>query len=544
MAKTEPITVSSHVSRDFLQNSAYFNTLPKVVWEYVSNSLDAGMENGLVVAIDISSNEVTISDNGRGMSRNELHNFFQMHGVNQQRKHGKSVRGRFGTGKSAAFGLANYLRIDTTQGGLRNTVELRRNDIESASDGAPFPVRDIVANQLTSDSNGTIVTVREFNIKRPDIDKVIAYVEHHLARFRVRAHVTINQHECKFTETPFSEQIEIPAPEDVVQHIGNVNLIIKVSTVPLDEETNGIDILANGIWHGTTLAGIEKRERASHIFGEIDVPVLEDGEWLIPAFDNTRNNTLNPQNPVVAVLLGWISEELEIIRKQLVDNERQRRKSDEAKQLAKEAARIAEILNEDFQQIELQLELTRQVAKRSGGTRVNEKSDTVGELWPGDGNEPTLWQQSGPEHTDGHRGSSSTRGETPRPGPSLIPGSDPGSRKNTSEGSRKQRRGVFSIDYSNDGTGFPRSRYDNSSKTIYINLDHPQISTALQASSGRISDPQFRQICYEVAAVEYALAIPNEKLERQELYEADEALFDVKDVLNRVTRRLTQALYD
>lgn len=37
--KTE-IRVSTHVARDFLQSAAYFNTVPKVVWEYVSNSLD------------------------------------------------------------------------------------------------------------------------------------------------------------------------------------------------------------------------------------------------------------------------------------------------------------------------------------------------------------------------------------------------------------------------------------------------------------------------------------------------------------------------
>jgi hypothetical protein len=38
------LTVTSHVSRDFLQNAVYFNTLPKVVWEYVSNSLDNGKD--------------------------------------------------------------------------------------------------------------------------------------------------------------------------------------------------------------------------------------------------------------------------------------------------------------------------------------------------------------------------------------------------------------------------------------------------------------------------------------------------------------------
>ena len=150
MTNLDQITVTSHVSRDFLQNAAYFNTMPKLVWEYVANSLDAAKDDEpIVVIVEITSNYVTVSDNGVGMSRDELNNFFRMHGENVQRKRGKKVRGRFGTGKSAAFGLANSLRIDTTKDGLRNVVELSRKDIEQAEDGKSFPVRNVIVNKIT-----------------------------------------------------------------------------------------------------------------------------------------------------------------------------------------------------------------------------------------------------------------------------------------------------------------------------------------------------------------------------------------------------------
>ena len=187
---------------------------------------------------------------------------------------------------------------------MRNVVELHRKDIEQAQSGEPFPVRDIEENQPTDEDDGTMVVIREFNIKRPDVNKVISYVERHLSRYRTRAHVTVNGHVCKFKEPPFVEQFERFPPTEVAKHIGNVCLNVKVSPVPLDEGTRGIDILSHGIWHETTLAGIERKENANQIFGQIDVPILEDGEWPIPAFDNTRNNTLNRQNPVVVVLLG------------------------------------------------------------------------------------------------------------------------------------------------------------------------------------------------------------------------------------------------
>src|SRR3990172_6157923 len=108
MKNRTQITVSTHVARDFLQNAAYFSTLPKVLWEYVSNSLDNAIEGQAVnVAVEILAAAITVADDGVGMSRRDLQTFFQMHGVNLQRLRGKRVRGRFGTGKSAAFGIAN-----------------------------------------------------------------------------------------------------------------------------------------------------------------------------------------------------------------------------------------------------------------------------------------------------------------------------------------------------------------------------------------------------------------------------------------------------
>lgn len=495
-----------------------------------------------VIAVEMTSNYVTISDNGRGMSREELGNFFQMHGENIQRRRGKRTRGRFGTGKCTAFGLANCLQIDTTQAGLRNAVQLHRQDVEEAQSGEPFPVQDKVINEPSDEEDGTIVTIREFNVRRLDVDRVISYAERHLSRYRQRAHVTINGHECKFEEPPFIEQFTRLPPPEVAEHIGKVPLVIKVSPVPLGEEIRGIDILSHGIWHNTTLASSERKERANYIFGEVDVPILEDGNRPIPAFDNTRNNTLNPQNPVVAVLLGWLSKELEQVRQDLVAIERERRKSEVAKQLAKEAQKIADVLNEDFAQLEMELELARRVSKRSGGRTVSEILDEQGELWPGDGNEPTPWEQTGQPHGTGNGGNLAGEGDTPRAGPTARSGDEPGAKKSTIPGQRKRRRAVFSIDYENASTGSPRSRYDSDEKTILINLDHPQIAGAFEAGGRHTDARQFREICYEVAAVEYALAVPYEKYGPNELHHADDFLWDVRDTINRVTRRFTQVL--
>ncbi len=110
-----PITVKSHVGRDVLQNADYFNSIGKVVIEYVTNSLDAGILLGQPVSCEVTvkRNLIVVKDDACGMSYDELNNnFFTMHGENVYRnRSGVKPRGRFGTGKIASFGIANCLRV-------------------------------------------------------------------------------------------------------------------------------------------------------------------------------------------------------------------------------------------------------------------------------------------------------------------------------------------------------------------------------------------------------------------------------------------------
>lgn len=222
------ITVTSHVARDFLQNAAYFNTLPKVIWEYVSNSLDNAKDDvPVTISVDLLPTKpkiLQIADNGVGMSREDLIRFFQMHGENIQRKKGKRVRGRFGTGKSAAFGIANTLIIDTVQNGTRNVVKLTRDAIENASHGSAFPVEELVVNETVNPDqreDGTIIQVTNFLKTRFKFEKTIIYVERHLGRYKSRAKVIINGHNCLFREPASVRHFMFSPPPDVAKRIGN-----------------------------------------------------------------------------------------------------------------------------------------------------------------------------------------------------------------------------------------------------------------------------------------------------------------------------------
>jgi Histidine kinase-, DNA gyrase B-, and HSP90-like ATPase len=171
------LKVRSHVGRDLLQSAQLFRHEHAVIWEYVSNGLqykDPTTRPTVVVEIDPKAKKIKITDNGRGMRMQDLHRYFQMHGENLDRKQGKPGRGFFGTGKSAAFGIANELIITTVRDERRSKVHLTKQDIEAKPDGDEIPVRILEQEVATSSSNGTVVQIEGIFLKQMDI--VLSFV--------------------------------------------------------------------------------------------------------------------------------------------------------------------------------------------------------------------------------------------------------------------------------------------------------------------------------------------------------------------------------
>ena len=524
----ESIQVTSHVSRDFLQNAAYFNTVPKVVWEYVSNSVDNPKTNQPVSAdVKISKERIIVSDNGCGMSREDLRNFFRMHAENIRRGKGESVRGRYGTGKCAAFGIADVLRVETSQNRILNTVELSRRDMEQSKSGRPFSVRDILVDKPTTQEDGTRIIISHLNVRHTELPATIAYVERHLGRQLHNNTVVINDHVCEYQEPICSWQRLFHPSHDLARKIGDIQLIVKVSPTPLEKERAGIDILSKGIWHDTTLGSLEG-DIARRIFGEVDMPVLEekyDAE-KIPPFDNTRNMTLNISNPLVATLLGWIDERVHEIAAELSQQERERKASEETRRLVRQAQRLEKLLNEDFRSLQMELERVRRVARLRQG-EANE------DIIPGEGEVETEYTLGGPKHGNGTAGEIAGPGEEERSGSSLMPGEEKGGPGKISE--RKYKQATFHVEYRHEEEHSPRSHYDKETRTIVVNLDHPQIARAARDGGG-IEGKQFREMTYEIAFVEYAIALGHEKLRQDEFYSGSDALFDIRETINRVSR--------
>ena len=198
-----------------------------------------------------------------------------MHGENIDRLRGRPGRGKFGTGKSAAFGIGKRLQVDTRRNGLRNVVELHRDAIE-ASKGKDIDLKWTVRNESTEYPNGTTVTIEEIFLPKLNISPIIEYIERHLQTYRaLMPEVAVNEHVCQYREPTVSEKFVFQPSDKQAEVLGEVELIIKVSTSPLPPSDQGVAVSASlGNLVAIETGGIEKKELGNYLFGEIDVPAL------------------------------------------------------------------------------------------------------------------------------------------------------------------------------------------------------------------------------------------------------------------------------
>jgi hypothetical protein len=84
------------------------------------------------------------------------------------------------------------------------------------------------------------------------------------------------------------------------------------------------------------------------------------------------------------------------------------------------------------------------------------------------------------------------------------------------------------------GSEEARASYKREERTIYINLDHPQIEAA--KGVGGIEDVAFRRLSYEVAFAEYSIALASELAGSDWYHDLTDPIVDIRQTLNRLSR--------
>ena len=271
-----------------------------------------------------------------------------------------------------------------------------------------------------------------------------------------------------------------------------------------------MSIYSNDVWHETTLAGNDGREMAQFIFGDLDVPALDEDTSPVPPFDLSRSMRLNGENELVRSIYAFVGQKVDLVRRELVDRDKKERATQEARLLAEQANEIAKLLNEDFNEFRQKLAKVR--ASAAGGADLHDDRETgdldqaiiFGSELPADVVDPT----GGPG-----RGEAVDVITCGGPPPDLAPRVEPSEGSSnrgraTGGASRQKPRGGFDVKFEGMGHESPRAQYVRDQRTIFINLDHPQLVAARGLAS--IEESAFRRLSYEVAFSEYAIALASE----------------------------------
>lgn len=536
------LVLRSDVSNDLKQSADQIGSVAKALTEFVWNSVQYQPEGQAAeVAIIITRNrtggidEAYVIDNGRGMDQKDLQRFFTMHAENQDRLLGRMGRGRFGTGaKAAAMAVADELVVNTVKDGQRTIATLRRDVLIAGSTEIPIPA----VTEEVQRANGTRVILSRFRLKkRFNEEAAKAYVQRALGRVLLVHRVTWNGEVLSYSEPSHRMEWLPEPPDEFIGQIGNVRLQIRLSEQWLPENDRGIRISANDVTLECGFLGNHAASpHAGHIFGSVDVPLLEqEDEEGRPAYTADRSMVLNRENLRVNALLTWINDAVGDVIKELEMEERAQQDRERQERLLRTAHTIEQALNRRltraFENMEHRISLKgsgnssltgvevqssetsieSEASEKGEGEHEYVREDTSSVRWrqavQGEKPEMTVMEHSAhSEHGDGERG-----GEDKEANAVKDPEGDRGARLRESAQGKQRRlkpRGSFRVIPKAMGSDAPRAYYAASHMTIYVNTDHPQV-----AAAGSEASVGFKILLAECAASEFALALTAMRIE-------------------------------
>lgn len=149
-----------------------YSNVPAVLSEAVANAWDADAEK-VEIVINKQKNEITITDDGHGMSESDVNDKYLTVGYQRRKKEGdltpkhkRRVMGRKGIGKLSLFSVANIIEVQSIKGGEKNGFILDAYKISRMIDGedgttAVYYPDALPENEITLNREGTRIVLRD-----------------------------------------------------------------------------------------------------------------------------------------------------------------------------------------------------------------------------------------------------------------------------------------------------------------------------------------------------------------------------------------------
>ena len=334
-----------------------YSTLPSVVGELVANGWDANATevhiNIPVGPVDGSASEITIQDNGIGMSDQDIRDKFMIVGRDRRESDGvdetpppfkRKVMGRKGIGKLSAFGIARELEVESVKGSETSRFVMNYDAMLKRA-----AAREIEFDALDPTGNvqwGTKITLRlitKFHNRRISPAPLRRRLARRFAvigaadQFEVAIngeHVSVEDRDLQqLLERDTSgklylweyenREIEPSTGWKVSGWVGALNR----STPTLDDIDRGIALMARGklvqepfVFNAT----VGQQYALSYLVGELHVEFVDDMEDTI----GTSRNSLVWETEANQALLKWGQQEVNKIAREWA---RKRRQDNEAK---------------------------------------------------------------------------------------------------------------------------------------------------------------------------------------------------------------------
>jgi hypothetical protein len=543
------IKVTSHVGRDVLQTAAFFNNAGLVVWEYLINGIEYRDSTDqrrpyVYVNLDQKKKMIQITDNGHGMDQSRINQFLTMHGE-QIKDNRKIKRGKFGSGKSAAFGIADKLEVETVCNGRLNKFSLTKDQLNN-SDGNSISPEIIHSDVSTPKEDGTLITITDVNVPIKK-EEVIKQVERNMPQLmNYNPEIVVNDHICKRKEVDVV-QIERFIPDDkILSELGEgIELEVRVSRVSLTEEESGVFIsVGEGRLVGKEDFGLGSKEMGNNLQGFISVPSLDNEVDGISAYTQARDLKLNKNHKLVNLLVPFLGSSLEKVRKSLVKEKKERQESEEGRRLQRLGNEISDVLNKSYLNKQQELQRIRKgaigdLAKKLTPDSPDEDSDDYS-LIPG----ISLRAEEEEWHKVGEAKNNSTKKENKAN--KRLREDDEGSKAADKRPAkpRPQKKGGFQVECKHLGMSHgSRYHYLKEDVSIQINLDHESVSLAYLNAHQNIEDIHFKRLIYEIAFTAYILAVAQEITEVDEMKSGADLRFDMQELYDEVTSTAAKHLY-
>ena len=174
-----------------------YSNVPAVLSEAVANAWDADAEN-VRISIDSDKREITIYDDGHGMTADDINNKYLKVGYKKREREpafGRTPRfnrnpmGRKGIGKLSLFSIANIIEIHTMKDNEKNALRMNSNDIRermASKDSVDYAPEALDPHTVTI-SQGTL-------IKLSGLKKRIDRADEHLRKRLARRFSIIGSH--------------------------------------------------------------------------------------------------------------------------------------------------------------------------------------------------------------------------------------------------------------------------------------------------------------------------------------------------------------